>query len=172
MQGRKGSGTEVKTFYVCLLSPHTGFQNKMCVCLPVAALILQIEHKQIVSASFFLVFAFSMETLFCMSGCPSLTPHCCSLSLSLSTAAHSFFPPIPSLSTPLTLPVPSSYPASQVTMTGGFLAPISWSFSTRLCVITRACAYVFMSVCVSPLSAELRPCPCLLAARSHPAADL
>lgn len=154
----------------------------MLVGLPVAALMLQIGQKQIVSASLFFphVFAFLWRHFsVCKSGCPSLTPTVAlSLSLSFSLSAHSLSPPIPSLSTPLTLPVPSSYPASQVTMTGGFLAPISWSFSARLHAIARACvracvcACERVPACVSPLNAEPCPCPCLLAARSHPAADL
>lgn len=136
---------------MCFCSVLTqDFRIKMCVCLPVAALILQRECKQNKFESVFLkCLLFLWRHFFvCKFDCSSLTPHCCALSLSLSPLplTLSLSPPIPSLSTPLTLPVPSSYPASQVTMTGGFLAPISWSFSARLCVIVRAFAYVFMSV--------------------------
>lgn len=54
--------------------------------------------------------------------------HCVFASLTHTLSlSRSFSPPIPSLSAPLTLAVPSSFSASQVTMTGGFLASISSS---------------------------------------------
>lgn len=128
----------------------------MLVGLPVAALMLQIGQKQIVSASFFLLMCLPFYGDTSLSVSQAVLPSLPLLrSPSLSLSAHSLSPPIPSLSTPLTLPVPSSYPASQVTMTGGFLAPILWSFSARLRAIAHACVRV--RVCVRA-SASLPVC--------------
>lgn len=137
------------------------------MCVPSgAALIPPTEHKQIVSASFFFPRRhFYLQVCLSFSRSPLLL----SLSLFLSLPSHSFSFHTSHSPCPFLLPCLSGYD--------------DWGFScshlveflrTFVCVIARACAYAltYVCVCVSPLSAEPCPCPCLLAARSHPAADL
>lgn len=140
------------------MSRHTGFQ-KLNACWPSSSCTDAANRAEAhcICVFFFThVFAF-LWSHFSVSQAvlPSLPLLRCP---SLSLSAHSLSPPIPSLSTPLTLPVPSSYPASQVTMTGGFLAPISWSFSARLRAIAHACVRACVCVCVC---VRARPCLCV-----------
>lgn len=111
-----------------------------------------------------------MKTLLSVSLAVPPPPQLLSLSLFLCTVAvslpsHSFSFHTSHSPCPFLLPCLSGYD--------------DWGFSCShlvefLCtfVCDRVCMCVRVYVCVSPLSAEPCPCPCLLAARSHPAAGL
>lgn len=176
-EGGKGQGERFKYFASTEYSDR--ISELKCMCLSSAAVILHIESRSRLCLHLFLLcLCFFHEDTSLSVSLAVLSPptvalsRSLSLALSLSVLLLSLSPPIPSLSTPLTLPVPSSYPASQVTMTGGFLAPISWSFSARLCVTGCACAYVFMSVCLpSVLSRVLVPASWQRGATQQPVCD-
>lgn len=157
-KGGKGSGTEVKQCWVYVLT--CDFSPKPTwIFLKLHYQYCNIKQKKRLSLSFSYASVFAAWTLpIFLFVSPSL--HSCSLSLF----------PLPFLLFPLlTLPIPSSYSASQVTMTGGFLASFSLSFCVHVC----DCMQMHACVCVSPsaLSCVLVPASWQQGATQQPVCD-